>query len=159
MASMSDRNPNDNLVDLTSLRAEKGLDFGPGFFTPPSEVPVLYDQESAPEPKRKNLRLIGAIGGVVLAMTVAHLVDKRGEELDWTGGNGSKEYEVKPNDTLSQIAENAFPNEDPRSVVHELAKQLPDDEAHKDGLLQPGDMLVLAPGSQIGEPIEQEQQP
>ena len=58
-------------------------------------------------------------------------------------------YEVRPGDTEWSLANKVSPNGDTRETVYNLDQKLPNDPAHADHLVQPGDTLTYTSDGKI----------
>ncbi len=112
-----------------------------------------------PNYTRRRLTALGAAG--LAAFGIAKGVNLLESHPDSTNGV-VREYIVQPGDTAWTIANRAFPDdagdaERMFGVRQEIKSQLPMDEAHQDGMLQPGDHLVFDDEAKIGQEVQPEQ--
>jgi hypothetical protein len=98
------------------------------------------------------------VGALVVAATAALGLVKGVEALNSHPQSSSdkvKEYIVKPGDTAWTVANRAFRDEADNAekmydVRQEITDQLPQDDAHENGMLQPGDRLIFDDNADIG---------
>jgi hypothetical protein len=96
---------------------------------------------------RGAIRGLAVTGAAATAATSLALHNKQAESPDPISGV-AKVYTVKPYDTEWGIAERAFPNRDPREVIYEINGKNDSDN----GVLNPGERIILPPGARIGKP-------
>jgi hypothetical protein len=104
------------------------------------------------KPNYKLRRTVAAAAAGVIA-TGAFAAVRSAEHGPDPAFMQGKEYVVKPGDTPWTIVSKAYPNSDPREATYNIDQSLPEDEAHADGTLQPGDKVVMSGKSELGEPV------
>ena len=101
----------------------------------------------------------GALGASVLAAIGIHAVDENRQPQPPIVSELHKEFEVRPGDTISELLQRAFPEQDWRILMSEgyIENQLPAAD-REDHILRPGEIIIFGTDSKIGQLVDPSKQ-